>query len=157
MNASDIRPVSSKEHELIPTDIFAVAAHEYKEGLESIRDDAKKAGVSPERLAYTIMLKEYSDPQLFRIRAGNTLFTIKPLPGEIGWVRGYNGDTAENYINNLIELVNCADKMGFKFLITHATKTIYKLAKLAADKHGNLKISFDPKNMLLLVTLPEGA
>jgi hypothetical protein len=156
MSASDIRPVSSKEHELIPTDIFAVAAHEYKAGLESIRDDAKKAGVSPERLAYSIMLKEYSDPQLFRVRTGNTLWTIKSLPGKIAWVRGYNGDTAENYINNAGEIINCVQKMGFEFIIAHVTNTIYKLIKLAVDKHEGSKIKLDPKTMLMLITLPAG-
>jgi hypothetical protein len=122
MNASDIRPVSSKEHELIPTDIFAVAAHEYKEGLEAIHDDAKKAGVSPERLAYTIMLKQYSDPRLVRIRAGNTLFTIAGMPRRMGYVSIYNGDTPNDLIENLEELVQSANKMGFNSLVGKAEK-----------------------------------
>ena len=38
MSAAGIHPVSSKEHMLKPTDIFAVAAHEYKEGIEQCKE-----------------------------------------------------------------------------------------------------------------------
>ena len=48
-------PVDSKKTMLKPQDIFAVAANEYKEGLEAAKEAAKKAGVSPQRMSYTIM------------------------------------------------------------------------------------------------------
>jgi hypothetical protein len=101
---SGIHPVSSKEHMLSPTDIFVVAAHEYKAGIEECREAAKKAHITAERMSYSVMIKEYSDPRLLRVRAGNTLFTIAAMPHRVGFVRGYNGDTAENYIANMGEL-----------------------------------------------------
>jgi len=129
-----IHPVSSKEHMLQPTDIFLVAAHEYKQGLEICRAAAKKANITPERLSYTIMLKEYSDPKLLRVRAGNTLFTIAAFPKRTGFVRGYNADTGENYINNIIEFVHSARKMGFDKLIAHTSPDVVKALKIALKK-----------------------
>jgi hypothetical protein len=129
-----IHPVSSKEHMLQPTDIFLVAANEYKQGLEMCKAAAKKANITPERLLYTIMLKEYSDPRLLRVRAGNTLFTIAALPERTGFVRGYNGDTGENYVNNIIEFIQSARKMGFDKLFAHTSSEATKALKLALKK-----------------------
>ncbi len=129
-----IHPVSSKEHMLNPPDIFLVAAHEYKQGIEICKAAAKKAKITPERLSYTIMLKEYSDPRLLRVRAGNTLFTIAALPKRTGFIRGYNGDTGENYVNNIIEFIKSARKMGFDKLLAHTTPEALKALKLALKK-----------------------
>lgn len=151
-------PVDSRQTMLKPQDIFAVAAHEYKEGIESCREPAKKAGVSPERLSYTIMIKEYSDPRLIRIRAGNTLFTIAAFPEGVGFVRGYNGDTAQNYVNNILELTDAAKNMGFRVLLSHTTEAATKAVKLAIrkNKRSDLSAKFDSAQKMLLIEMKRG-
>lgn len=157
MSAAGIHPVSSKEHMLQPTDIFAVAAHEYKDGLEQCKAAAKKAHVTPERLSYTIMVKEYSDPRLIRIRAGNTLFTIAALPKRIGFVRGYNGDTGENYVNNIVEFIQSARKFGFDKLFAHTTPDALKALKLALKKgkFKDIESKFDSSSKMFMFTTGE--
>jgi hypothetical protein len=155
MSASDIRPVSSKEHELIPTDIFAVAAHEHKEELEEVRKAAKKAGVSPERLVYSIMLKEYSDPRLVRIREGNTLFTIAGMPERTGYMRIYNGDTPDGLIENLEEFIKAANKMGFNSLAGKADKeNVQSVAAFLKKKNNEgFRVHFNlPNNVFAINT-----
>jgi hypothetical protein len=148
----NVYPVDSKKTMLKPQDIFAVAAHEYKKGLELAKEPAKKAGVSPERMSYTIMLTEYSDPRLIRIRAGNTLFTIAALPDRTGFVRGYNGDTAPNYINNMLELIQAARKMGFDTLLAYTTEPVVRAMKLALRRTSEVKVQFDSANQAMVVT-----
>ena len=114
----DIRPISSKEQELEPSDIFVVAAHQYVGDRDAINKAAKKEGMSPERLVYTLLVQDYSDPRLLRIRSGNTLFAIAILPDEVGYVKIYNGDTPKEFVGNVVELVTSARTMGFKKLVT---------------------------------------
>jgi hypothetical protein len=143
MSLAGIHPVSSKEHMLNPTDIFVVAAHEYKEGIERAKKSAKKAHITPERLSYSIMIKEYSDPRLIRVRAGNTLFTIAAFPNRVGYVRSYNGDTAQNYVNNMAEFTDAARRMGFDVLKGSGTSEIIRLIKVFLRKNKNLKSEFN--------------
>ena len=146
MSGAGVHPVSSKEHMLNPTDIFAVAAHEDKSSQKVVEKAAKKAHVSTERMLYSVMIQEYSDKALVRVRAGNTLFTIAAFEGRVGWVRSYNGDTADNLVNNMIEFMHSARKMGFDvlFAMTH-TPEIVRVLKLAAKKLNDpaIKTNFD--------------
>jgi hypothetical protein len=157
MSAAGIHPVSSKEHMLKPTDIFVVAAHEYKLGIEHAKEAAKKAHVTPERMSYAIMINEYSDPRLIRIRSGNTLFTIAAMEGRVGYVRGYNGDTIENYINNMVECFDCARKMGFDYLMCHTTEDVVRALKLALrkSKHKGIKSHFDSAQKMFFISTGE--
>ena len=134
-----------------------VAAHEYKEGMEQLKAAAKKAHVSPERLSYSVMIKEYSDPRLIRIREGNTLFTIAALPHRVGYVRSYNGDTAENFIENMIVFNQCARSMGFDVLVAHTSPAIVRALKLALRKHKvkGVKSNFDSSQNLFAITTGE--
>ena len=154
MSLEGIQPVSSKEHMLKPTDIFLVAAHEYKDGLELVSSVSKKHGLSPERMSYSIMIKEYSDPRLVRIRVGNTLFTIAALPEGIGFARSYNGDTAENYISNMLEFLDCAKKMGFDCLFCHTNTTVVRAFKVGLRKLKNTEIKshFDSSNNIFAIS-----
>ena len=157
MTMTGIHPVSSKEHMLEPTDIFIVAAHEYKEGLAECAKAAKKHGVSPERLSYSIMLKAYSDPRLIRIRAGNTLFTIAALPDRVGFVHGYNGDTGQNYVDNILEFSQAARKIGFDLLICSTTPVVVRALKLMLKKQNveGIKSNFDSSKNLFSFTTGE--
>lgn len=154
----NVWPVDSRQTMLKPQDIFAVAAHEYKEGIEACKQAAKKVGISPERLNYTIMIKEYSDPRLIRLRAGNTLFTIAAFPEGVGFVRGYNGDTGPNYIANILEMVEAAKKMGFKLLLSHTTPVATKAVKLAIQKNRrtDMVAEFDSEQELLAIAIKRG-
>lgn len=148
-------PVDSRETMLKPQDIFAVAAHEYKEGIEQCKEAAKKVGVSPERMSYSIMVKEYSDPRLIRIRAGNTLFTIAAFPERIGFVRGYNADIAPNYVANIGEFIASAKKMGFNGLIAHATDVVIRAINAAAKRSSlpGVKVSVDKNKKLIFIKI----
>ena len=146
MSMQGVHPVSSKEHMLNPTDIFVVAANEDKASQKVMEPAAKKAKVSVERMLYSVFIQDYSDKGLIRIRAGNTLFTIAAFEGRLGLVRSYNGDTAENFINNMHEFMLSARKLGFDFLFaqTHSPE-IVRLLKVAARKFKSpdVKTYFD--------------
>lgn len=158
MSAEGIHPVSSKEHMLKPTDIFVVAAHEDKASQKLVEAGAKKAHVTAERMLYSMMIHEYSNKGLIRIRAGNTLFTIAAFEGRVGWVRSYNGDTAENFIENMNEFLQSARKMGFDaiFAMTHSPE-IVRLLKLATRKfkHPGVKYKFDSAKGLFAISTGE--
>lgn len=145
-------PVDSKKTMLRPQDIFVVAANEYKDGLELAKPAAKKLGMSPLRMSYVVMVKEYSDPRLIRIRAGNTLFTIQALPDRTGYVRGYNGDIAPNYIENMIELAQSARKMGFDTLKAHGTPDVVRAVKMAARRMPEFQVHFDSGTRQMTIT-----
>lgn len=157
MIAEGIHPVSSKEHMLNPTDIFVVAAHEYKPGIEQCKESAKRMHVSPERLSYSMMIQEYSHKELLRVRAGNTLFTIAALPHRVGFVRSYNGDTAENFISNLGEFFEAARKMGFDVLVATTTPEIVRMLKIYLRKHHveGIKSHFDSAQNVFSITTGE--
>ena len=155
MSAKGIHPVSSKEHMLNPTDIFAVAAHEDKYSQGVVAAGAKKAHVSPERMLYSAMIHEYSNKGLIRIRSGNTLFTIAAFKGRVGWVRSYNGDAAENYVENMHEFLVAARKVGFDHLVTFThTHDMVRLLKVAARKmkDPDVKTHFDSAHGIFAVS-----
>ena len=131
----NIHVVDSNQRMLVPNDIFIVASHEFKEGLKQYEESAKKVGMTPERLQYTVMIKIFQDPSLIRLRQGNTMFAIKALPKRAGFVMSFNADTAPNYINNLIECFYAARKMGFDILFaqTHSPAMV-KILKAAVRR-----------------------
>jgi hypothetical protein len=135
-----------------------VAAHEDKYSQQVVAAAAKKAHVSTERMLYSMMIEEYSNKGLIRIRAGNTLFTIAAFEGRLGWVRSYNGDTAENFVNNMIEFMESARKIGFDvlFALTH-TPEIVKVLKLAIRKMNDpaIKSKFDNEKGIFAISTGE--
>jgi hypothetical protein len=158
MTLKAIHPVSSAEHMLEPTDIFVVAAHEDKAGQKALEKTAKKIGVTPERMLYSFMIKTYSGKNLIRIRAGNSLFTIAAAEGRIGFVQSYNGDTVQQYIENMHQFLESARKIGFDFLVavTH-TPEIVKILKLAVRKFKDpsVKTHFNSERGVFIVTTGE--
>jgi hypothetical protein len=157
MSMAGIHPVSSKEHMLNPTDIFVVAANQDKVGQKAIQSAAKKVHVSVERMLYSALIQQYSAPSLIRIRAGNTLFTIAAFDGRVGWVRSYNGDTAENFVNNMHEFMLSARRLGFDFLFatTHSPE-IVRLLKAAARKFKSPDIKTFFNNEAGIFTMSTG-
>jgi hypothetical protein len=154
----NVHVVDSKQHMLVPNDIFIVAAHEYKDGLEKTKAPAKKYGMSPERLQYTIMVKMFQEPSLIRVREGNTFFAIKAMPKRTGFVFSWNADIATNYVNNMVEFFHAARKMGFDVLIAQAhTPEMVRLLKLAAKrvKMPNVKSKYDSKSQFFVMTTGE--
>ena len=142
---------------LKPEDIFVVAAHEYKDGIKEIEAKAKKHGISAERMSYAIMVDQYSDKRLLRIREGNTLFTILALPDRVGYVRGYNGDTAENYVQNMIVFFEAARNLGFETLYAHTTVDVARSLKLALrkSKTEGIKSHFDSSKNMFSISIGE--
>jgi len=157
MSIQGIHPVSSKEFMLKPEDIFVVAAHEYKDGIKEVQAKAKKHGISAERMSYAIMVSQYSEKSLIRIREGNTLFTILALPNRVGLVRGYNGDTAENYIQNMIIFFEAARNLGFDTLFAHTTVDVVRSLKIALRKLKieGIKSHFDSSKNIFSISMGE--
>ena len=154
----NIHVVDSQQHMLVPNDIFIVAAHEFKPGLKQYEQAAKKVGMAPERLQYSVMVKMFQDPSLVRLRAGNTMFAIKALPKRVGFVMSFNADTAPNYVNNMIEFFHAARKMGFDLLIaqTHSPEIIRLLkAAVKRSKMPWVTSRFDSQSRLFLISTGE--
>jgi hypothetical protein len=155
MSTSSIRRVDSKDHMLNPTDIFAVAAHDSKDYGQGFKTSAKKHGVSSERILYTILVKQYSDPRLLRIREGNALFTIAAMPQRVGMVQIYNGDVEQNYASNILEFLNASRKMGFDALLFMADLETAKALKIVQKKYKepDSKFHFDSTASMVSVRL----
>lgn len=154
----NVHVVDSHQHMLVPNDIFIVAAHEFKPGLKQYEQAAKKVGMTPERLQYSVMVKMFQDPSLVRLRAGNTMFAIKALPKRVGFVMSFNADTAPNYVNNMIEFFHAARKMGFDLLIaqTHSPEIIRLLkAAVKRSKMPGVTSRFDSQSRLFLISTGE--
>lgn len=132
----DIHQVNSKKTMLNESDIVIVAAH-MTDPDQEIKDSAKQNGVSAERLLYTIYLQQMQNPGLIRIREANTLFTIAALEGRTGLVFMYNGDTPENVVNNFLEFLKAAYKMGFNILVVKCVDD--SLNNVARQVEGSVK------------------
>ena len=92
--------VDSREQELSAEDIVAIAA---------MNTDA---GVDRNKAIQMINAELKMDDTLF-IRQGNTLFILHKSAPRIGWFRALNADTAANFLQNGIEFIKAAYKMGF--------------------------------------------
>jgi hypothetical protein len=112
----DIHQVNSKETALSEDDIVIVSAFMTSPTLE-VQESAKKHGVTPERLLYTVYVQQMQNPALIRIREGNTLFTMAALEGRQGFVMMYNGDVEENVAENFEKFLQAAHTMGFNVLV----------------------------------------
>jgi hypothetical protein len=117
MEKTDVKPIDSKKTVLSVTDIAAVAAHENIKMKTRVRFASKKAGVLPERMAYSIFMQQMQDKSLIRIREGNTLFNIKAATKNGGVLQVLNGDTKNNVINNYVIAAQAAYKMGFDYVV----------------------------------------
>ena len=156
----NIHVVDSHQTMLSPNDIFVVAAHEFKDGLDNpkIKKTSRQYKISPERLQYTIMVRMFQDPSLIRIREGNTFFAIKAMPERAGFVFSWNADTARNYVNNMVEFIYAAKKMGFNNLVANLhSEEIVRLTKLADKrlKESGIKFKYDSKSGLLFISIEE--
>ena len=151
MKLTDIHPVDSKQHMLDPNDIFIVAAHEYKHEQKQFEEAAKKHGITAERLLYTAMIKLYSNPGLIRLRSGNTLFTIASFPDRVGYVSMINGDTANRLVENIVESLIAAKRMGFSKLIAVVEPGIDSLVKRAVNQLSDEGFSVNLQDKALMI------
>ena len=92
--------VDSREQELSAEDIVAIAA---------MNTDA---GVDRGKAIAMINAELQIEDTLF-IRQGNTLFILHKSAPRIGWFRALNADTAANFLQNGVEFIKAAYKMGF--------------------------------------------
>ena len=128
--------VNSKQHMLSNTDIMLVAAHDHP---ETAKKNYKQAGspkqITPELLMYTIFDKLFTQPNIIRLREGNTLFTI--TAGEKGALfMMFDADTPNNTINNITVTCEAARKMGFKKLVAPVENDmVKKMSKRAFEKN----------------------
>jgi len=127
--------VNSKQHMLSNNDILLVAAHDHPEAAEKAY---KKAGspaqATPELLMYTIFNQLFVQPNVIRLREGNTLATLTPGKEEAIFMM-FDADTPNNTVNNIAQCFEAARKMGFKKLIGQSDKPIInKMVQRAVEK-----------------------
>lgn len=137
-------PVDSKNEKLDPNEILIIAAHQNKKLAEEYKKKSKKSdGISAERLLHTVYVHELQNTSLIRLKEGNTLFSITPLPHRVGVVSVYNGDVEKNIPNNVLETFMAAQKLGFDFLIFAAVdiKAAYVDSAFAKYKEKNKKMT----------------
>jgi hypothetical protein len=95
-----VKMVDSREQELSPEDIVAIAAMNTDAGV----DRGQAIAMINEELKM--------DDTLF-VRQGNTLFIIHKAEPGVGWFRALNADVAANYLENSVEFIRACYKMGF--------------------------------------------
>jgi len=133
-----IHHVDSKQTMLSVEDILMVSAHDHKDAAQKYyKQVGSPEGVSPERVMYTIWVKNMSQPQVIRLREGNSLFPIVPLNEhtQMGMLMMFDADVPKNTVRNGTEALNAARKMGFKTLLIGAKQPeIATMAKLAFSR-----------------------
>lgn len=143
---------------LSENDIVIVAAH-MAETTPEFNAEAKKHGITGERLLYTMYINEMQNPTLIRIRDGNTLFTIAALKNRYGYVSMYNGDTDNNVAANVIQFMQASHTMGFNVLFFKCNDE--SLGNAAGDiqsQFTDAEFAYDDKDNLLIAkfTQPHG-
>ena len=147
--------VNSKQHLLSNKDILLVAAHDHP---DSAKENYKNAGspkqITPQMLMYTIFDKLFTQPNVIRLREGNTLFTI--TAGEKGALfLMFDADTPNNTINNITVTCEAARKMGFKKLVAPVeNEMVKKMSRRAFEKNKKAGDSYNVTGNL--VTLEFG-
>jgi len=130
--------VNSKQHMLSNNDILLVAAHDHPEVAEQAY---KKAGsppqATPELLLYTIFNQLFVQPNVIRLREGNTLATLTPAENEEALFLMFDADSPNNTVNNIAQCIEAARKMGFKKLFAQSDKPIVN--KMVQRAVGKLK------------------
>jgi hypothetical protein len=103
---------------------------------------------------YTIFDKLFTQPNIIRLREGNTLFTI--TAGENGALfLMFDADTPNNTINNITVTCEAARKMGFKKLVAPVENDmVKKMSKRAFEKNKKAGDSYNVTGNL--VTLEFG-
>lgn len=92
-----------------------VTAHDLKKSAEKAYKQAgSPAGVSPERVLYTVFVNLNKQPNFIRVREGNTLALLVPETETSAIFLMYNADKLSNLKDNLIKLLYAASKMGYK-------------------------------------------
>jgi len=124
--------VNSSDKTLPPEEILRIAAYNDKPGIETVKKKMKDKGVSPERILFTIYVKEMQNPSMIRLQEGNSLFVIISMKEGRGLITSYNADKLFNFLENLRTAIEASRKMGFKELM-FADPTINKFAK---NMHG---------------------
>jgi hypothetical protein len=149
--------VNSKQHMLSNNDILLVAAWDHP---DSAKEHYKQAGspeqITPQMLLFTIFSKLFAQPNVIRLREGNTLFTI--TAGEKGAMfMMFDADTPNNTINNMTVACEAARKMGFKKLIAPVENdTVKKMSRRAFGRSKKAGDSYSVKGDLVIVELGNG-
>jgi len=73
----------------------------------------------PMKQAKDMLVVEFSLPNVWKMRQGNTLFVCHKTkyPG-YGYFRALNADTARNFVQNIKIFLDAAYKVGFDVLVT---------------------------------------
>jgi hypothetical protein len=129
--------VNSKQHMLSNNDILLVSAWDHSDAAEMAY---KKAGspeqITPQMLMYTIFHQLFTQPNVVRLREGNTLFTLFPEK-DSALLMLFDADTPSNTVNNIVQFGKAAQKLGFRKIFGQADSPIViTLVKRAFEKFG---------------------
>lgn len=151
----NVHPVDSKQKMLEVGDILLVAAHEAAKASQKFKKASKKTGISEERLMYTALMELYKKPNTIRIRSGNTLFSILPMEKRIGALIDFNADTSQNHVNNLVDFLKSALKMGFNQIFSFLDAEEVKAFKSAIKKSNipGIEFRFNSSNNSFVVKI----
>jgi hypothetical protein len=144
--------VNSKQHMLSNNDILLVAAYDHPEAAKQAYKKAKSpAQTTPELLMYTIFNQLFVQPNVIRLREGNTLATLTPDKNQEALFLMFDADTPNNTVNNIAQCFEAARKMGFKKLIGQSDKPIInKMVQRAAEKlKGKHSLKIKDNSILL--------
>jgi len=144
--------VNSKQHMLSNNDILLVAAWDHSDAAEAAY---KKAGspeqITPQMLMYTIFHQLFTQPNVVRLREGNTLFTLFPEK-DSALLMLFDADTPSNSVNNIVQFGKASQKLGFKKIFGQADSPIViALIKRAFEKFGKEGGSLKIKNKSILM------
>jgi hypothetical protein len=130
-----VQMVDSREQELSPEDIVAIAA---------MNTDAE---VDRGQAINMINAELQMDDTLF-IRQGNTLFIVhKAAPG-VGWFRALNADVAANYLENSVEFISACYKMGFDTMAsTFTDPAIIQIFRYISKNAPNPEMGYELEQM----------
>ena len=145
--------VNSKQHMLSNNDILLVAAHDHPEAAKQAYEKANRpAQATPELLLYTIFDQLFVQPNVIRLREGNTLFVLLPTGKDSAFLLFFDADTPNNTVNNICQFGGAAQKMGYRKVFGKADNPIIiKLIKKAFEKFGGKKNSLEIKNNSILM------
>jgi hypothetical protein len=127
--------VNSKMEMLNEDELLAVAAQE------------TGSSYSPEQIKASLLAETYEGGALL-IREGNTLFVIKETNNpDVLTVRPINADAIENFIENIIMLMEMQVEKGIPYAVVDFTdeRILTLLKSIVAKASNRIKVSYSVK------------
>jgi hypothetical protein len=127
--------VDSKQHKLGNPQIVAIALKNTKTPY-------------PAGVAMTAVVAEMSQPKTKVQQFGNTVFVLHMGNDRGGAFKAFNADTAANFMQNSIQFLVWAKRLGMQTLVTDfEDPNIYRMIKLISDRPPMQGMGFESHNL----------